>query len=469
MSFEVRLMDKKILLLYPYFKTHFITPPVGLGYLASYIAKNLKGVEVKLVDCNLERYSEENISTLIDTYRPSVVGLTVYTSFYNQALRLIKKIKSLNPDIKIVVGGPHPSGLPEDVLKNPEIDFVVLSEGEETFLELLQNINNPGNYSTIKGLVYRDGNGIRVNSLRENIRDLDSLPFPAWRFIPPDRYPNMPHGGIAKRYPVAPIVSSRGCPFNCSFCGSEAMWHRKWRVRSPKDVVDEIEFLVKNHGVREVHFEDDNFTLDKMRAIGICKEIMKRQLDVAWSCPNGVRVDAIDKGLLKIMKLSGCYSLGFGIESGDKKILERVNKRIDLDMVENAIRMAKEEGIKTTGFFIIGLPGETKETILNTISLSKRLPLDRAQFGLFAPLPGSSDYDLWIKEQKPRDIDWDRFNFYNVIFKLDGLSDGDVKALQKKAFREFYLRPKVIFNMMKDMHFKEVVPIFKRLRSIFIR
>lgn len=460
-------MNKKILLLYPPLNTHFITPPLGLGYLASYVEKNSPGTEIKLIDCNMEKYSNERLLAEIKSYAPGLVGFTIYTCFFNTTLNLIKAIKADNPGIKIVVGGPHPTALPEDTLGNANIDFVILGEGEETLLELIDNISLPQNYQNIPGLAYKDNGKIRINQMRENIKDLDNIPFPAWHFIPPDKYPRMPHGSIAKKYPLAPVVSSRGCPFLCSFCASEVVWKRKWRPRSPKSVVDEIELLKNEYGVKEIHFEDDNFTLDRNRAIKICEEIIKRKLDIAWSCPNGVRIDTMDEELLQIMKRSGCYSLVFGFESGDPEILKRVNKRLDLSKVESVVRMTKKIGIRTTGFFIIGLPGETKKSILKTVSLAKSLPLDRAQFGLFAPLPGSQDFDLWLKEQKPEYIDWDKFDFYNVIYKLDDLSEEEVKYLQKFAFRAFYMRPRIILNILRDIHVKELIPIIKRLKKIF--
>ncbi len=446
-----------------------MTPPVGLGYLAAYSAQALKDMDIELIDCNLKQYDVPKIQELVKEKDPLIVGITIYTSFYNKALDVIKGVKIISPGTRIVVGGPHPSALPRLVLENKEIDFVITGEGEETFVELVKNIERPENYSSIKGLAYKDGDGIKINPPRPFMEDLDRLPFPSWDFIPPDKYTKMPHGSLARRYPVAPIVSSRGCPFDCSFCGSESVWKRKWRARSPKNIVDEIEMLRDRYGVNEIHFEDDNFTLDRKRAIGVCEEIIKRGLDISWSCPNGVRVDNIDRELLRLMKRSGCYSLVFGIESGHKKILEKVNKRISLDAIERAVRMTVEEGIKATGFFIIGLPGETRESILSTITFSKKLPLDRAQFGLFAPLPGSRDYELWLEKERPDEIDWDRFNFYNVIFKLDDLSEDDIKSFQKKAFREFYFRPRVVFNILKDMHFKEMVPVFKRFKDIFVK
>jgi radical SAM superfamily enzyme YgiQ (UPF0313 family) len=167
------------------------------------------------------------------------------------------------------------------------------------------------------------------------------------------------------------------------------------------------------------------------------------------------------------MKKSGCYSLVFGIESGDEDVLERINKKISLDMVEGALRMTKEAGIKTTGFFIIGLPTDTRDSILRTISVAKKLPLDRAQFGLFAPLPGSSDFDHWLEKEKPDSIDWDAFNLYNVIYKLDTVLKHKVKTLQKKAFKEFYLRPRIVLNILREIHPREFIPVFKRLKDIF--
>ena len=286
---------------------------------------------------------------------------------------------------------------------------------------------------------------------------------PAWDLMPPKEYPPAPHGAVVKRFPVAPIVTTRGCPFNCAFCASKCIWHRKLRFRSAKNLVDEIELLVNEYGVRELHFEDDNFTANREHALSICNEITKRKLDITWACPNGVRIDELDQELLIRMRESGCYLLAFGLESGSQMILDGVNKKLDINMVQEVIRMVKDVGITTWGFFIIGLPGETKQTARETIEFAKRMPLDRAQFCMFTPLPGSDAYDEWVKREKIEDFEWEKFNFYSVVYESDSLQKKDLAELQRKAFREFYFRPKILFNLVKNIKPQQIRWLLRRM------
>jgi radical SAM superfamily enzyme YgiQ (UPF0313 family) len=269
-----------------------------------------------------------------------------------------------------------------------------------------------------------------------------------------------PHGAFAKRFPVAPIITTRGCPFNCSFCASKCIWQQRLRFRNPIKIVDEIEFLHKKFGVKEFHFEDDNFTANKEHARNVCKEIIKRKLDIVWACPNGVRIDMLDLELLKIMKKSGCYLLAFGIESGNQKIVNNMNKHLNLSIVPKILKMAKESGIETWGFFILGLPGETYNSAIQTINFAVKNRFDRAQFCIFTPLPGSDIFSNW--KSKNKKTDWSKFNFFNIVY-TDILSEKQLRALHKKAFREFYFRPRIFFNLVKNIKAGQIKWLVKRM------
>jgi radical SAM superfamily enzyme YgiQ (UPF0313 family) len=254
-------------------------------------------------------------------------------------------------------------------------------------------------------------------------------------------------------------MTSRGCPFRCSFCSSGAFLGRKLRLRSPKEVVDEIELLVNKYGVKEIHFEDDNFTLIKDHAKAICREIIARNIKIVWQSPNGVRIDSLDDELIYLMKESGCYRLAFGIESASQKILDRANKMIDLRKVPDAIKKVKKAGIEAHGFFILGLPGETRETAMETINFATKLSLDLANFALLVPLPGSQIF----KECYGADIEkinWDEFNYFSG-YTVGNLSLDNLRKFQKIALRKFYSNPKVAFNLLRRIRIRQIPYLFK--------
>ncbi len=449
----------KVMLINPSFRTHIVTPHLGLGYLASSLRD--AGHEVALLDCLARGISPEKIKTEVEKINPDIVGITAMTTYYSVALKYVEKIKELGK--LTILGGQHITARPAESLKESKADFVIYGEGERTIVELVNAIENNGGFSSINGIGYKNQGNIVINPRRDLIENLDTIPMPAWDLMPPKKYPPAPHGAVAKRFPVAPIITTRGCPFNCAFCASKCIWQQKLRFRDAKSVVDEIELLVNEYGVREFHFEDDNFTANKNHALSICNEIIKRKLDIVWACPNGVRIDRIDQELLTKMKESGCYLLAFGIESGNQEILDRVNKRLNIDMAPKIIKMVKDNGIETWGFFIIGLPGETRETARKTIEFAKKIPLDRAQFCMFTPLPGSDIFNEWVKKEGIENFDWEKFNFFNVIYESDSLKKEDLVELQKKAFREFYFRPKILFNLLKNIKPRQFRWILKRI------
>jgi len=443
----------KILLIQPKLHTHVVTPPLGLGYLASTLIN--EGHEVKLLDCiafNID------IFKTIKEFIPDFIGLTVLTISYNVVINLIKDIKASGCTAKIVIGGPHVSALPTQCLKDTHADFCIIGEGEITFKELCSN----NNYKEINGLAYFNEGVITVNPQRELIKNINTIPFPAWNIIKPNEYPPTPHGAFYKRFPVAPIITTRGCPYNCTFCASKCIWKQKLRVRSAINVVDEIEYLNSEFGIKEFHFEDDNFTFSKVHVVNVCNEIIKRKLDITWTCPNGVRIDKLDKEIIHTMKQAGCYQLSFGIESGNQKILDSINKHLNLKIVPDIIENIKQEGMTVCGFFIIGLPEDTEKTIEDTINFALSTKFDRVQFNRFIPLPGTEPFDSWYNEQS--DFDWD-MTCWQSTYKTVNLSNDEISKLQQKAFRKFYLRPKIIFKIIREIKLIQYYWILKRMKD----
>lgn len=403
----------KILLIAPKFRFHTLHPPLGLGYIAAILER--EGHQVKLLDCNTDKLPDDGVRKIIDAEKPDLIGVSVLTGSYNSAKRLIKEIKPAT-DAPVVIGGAHITALPEFSLKDTGADFCVIGEGEVTVKELAESLESGAtDFNNIKGLAYKDNGTIRVNEPRELIENIDSLPFPAWHLMPPEKYHIAPVLASSDRSPLAPIMSTRGCPYLCKYCASHITWRRKLRFRSPEKVVDEIEMLMNDFGVKSIHFADDNFTFYRDHAVAVCNEIIERNLDITWGCPNGVRADRVDKDLLLLMKKAGCNMLSFGIESGSQEILKNIKKALALSKVPSVIKNAKDCGITTFGFFVLGLPGETRETIRETIDFSKNIALDRAWFFIFAPLPGSELFDEWVKGKNLSEIDWGLLDTYTGI------------------------------------------------------
>jgi radical SAM superfamily enzyme YgiQ (UPF0313 family) len=340
---------------------------------------------------------------------------------------------------------------------------VVIGEGEETLSELVKAFScKRPDYSKILGLAYKDKKGkVYRNPDRPLIADLDSLPFPAWHLMPPSLYRVVPILSPNKGDLVAPVVTSRGCPYQCTFCASNITWRNRFRKRSPKNIVDEIELLVKKFGVKEVHLTDDNFTMIKNHAMAVCDEFIKRKINIFWQCPNGVRIDSLDLPLLEKMKQAGCYSVGLGIESGSPKILKKVKKSLDLKLVEEKLRLLKKVGIRAYGFFILGLPGETRKTIRETIDFAKNNPFDRVWFNILTPYPGSEIFDEYLKQQELtfETINWGLMDGNYASYKTS-VPLAELEKFQKLALKEFYLRPKIIYDLIKNTGYESVKTFF---------
>ncbi|MHA1343856.1 MAG: B12-binding domain-containing radical SAM protein, partial [Promethearchaeota archaeon] len=318
-------------------------------------------------------------------------------------------------------------------------------------------------FREIRGIVFCLNDKIVVNKKRSLIDNLDILPFPSWDLIEPHKYPPIPHQFFYKYYPVAPIITSRGCPYSCYFCAVPYLWSKKFRRRSTKNVVDEMEYLVNTFGIKEIHIEDDSFTLNKAHVMSICKEVISRNLRIAWSLPNGIRVDTIDEEIVAIMKESGCYQVGLGIESSNEDVLRKVNKNIMVEKVKRAVRLIKKYNIEIRGFFMIGIPGETLEDIKSTIKYSHKLNLNYISFGICYPIPGSKYFENYYESY--RDIKWDNMKLHRWDVKFLGKN---VRKILKYWYISYYLNISHLYNVLKRLKLRQVKYLVRNIRKIFL-
>lgn len=447
----------RVLFFQPNYDSHVIHPPLGLGYLAAFLEE--QGHEVFLFDGTLEKAVVADFVQAAQNYQPDLIGFSVLTRGHHQVRKIIQALKKKFKKIPIMVGGTQVTALPREALLDLGADFAIVGEGELTVAELTKTLQSgQKNFSRIKGLAYRiAGNQVRINPRRELIANLDALPFPAWHLMEPKKYRIVPILEPARALPIAPIMTSRGCPYNCSFCASNVTWQRRIRFRSPENVLTEIKMLRDDFGVKEIHFSDDNFTMDIERAEKICDLLIKEKINLPWQCPNGVRLDRLTLPLLRKMKKAGCYAVGLGIESGNQEILKRVNKQLDLRLTARVLNNLKRVGIESYGFFILGLPGDTRETIAETINFALQNPFDRAWFNIFAPYPGSAAFNDWRKKRRLKEINWEAHDCATAVMTTGNLTLKEIEQLQRQALRRFYLRPKVFFSVASHLQAREVI------------
>lgn len=440
-------MMPRIALVNPNQKTGYPQPPMGLALIAAALER--AGYPVTVVEANALNLQPADIAPLVKD--ADIVGLTAMTPSINIALATARHLKQARPDLPIILGGAHATLLPEETLASaPEIDIIVRGEGEETILELLPALEKKQPLSGVAGITYRQDGRIVSNPLRTKLVDLDSLPFLAYHLLPWQRYkPHPPHG---RALPFAVIITSRGCPYNCAYC-SKPIFGRQFRAQSPARVVDEIAHYQRTMGIKEFAFYDDVFTLDRQRANAIADEIMKRGLRLHWSCET--RVNLVDEGLLRHMKQAGCYSIAYGIESGSPEILETLDKGISLEQAAEAVRWSQKAGLQTIGYFMIGSPGESPETIEQTLRFAKQLRLDFAQFAITTPFPGTRLYDVYLNGRKDANISWENFVYAGTgeglapVFESGLLSRDDLKQWVARAYRRFYLRPSYAWQRLR--------------------
>jgi radical SAM superfamily enzyme YgiQ (UPF0313 family) len=415
---------KTLLINPPYPFQEFPIIPMGLLYLAAVLEQN--DYEVDVLDLLVSRYTKDKIRHKLEQYQPDIVGVTSVTMNYHNASGILKHCKSVNPDVVTVIGGPHVTFAPVETLNEaPWIDIVVMGEGEQTLVDIVSGKR----LDYVDGIAFRS-DGVKVTAQRALIENLDELPLPARHLFPTSRY-----HALASH---CSLITGRGCPFNCIFCVGSKMGGRRARFRDPKLVVDEIEQGLAL-GFGEVNFEDDLFTLNHKHLHAICDEIIARGLKFKWSV--FARVDTVNPVVLQKLKLAGCDWLCYGIESGNQQILDIVKKKITLDKIRESVKMAKDAGVNVLASFILGLPGETRETMLQTMEFAQELDTYYG-FHVLAPFPGTEvrekadEYGLEILTS-----DWAKYDANRPVSRTKGASPEDITDALHKYYRGLRIIP----------------------------
>lgn len=434
-----------------------ISTPMSIGYVGASL--KAAGHEVGILDQTLkdELYNLENC---LRFWRPDVVGITGYSDQYLSMKEVAKTSKGFGSTV--VVGGIQVSAYPEYTLDDcKSIDFVIKGEGEYSFPEFLASgfsVNTPG--------VYYRNSGHTEGKLPELIKDLDNLPFP-WSVLDPKYYSSYrPAGMVTRHSSVASILSSRGCPYGCSFCCASVVHGKRIRLRSPSNILDEMELLVKSFGIKEIQIIDDNFSFYPEHVLGVCRGIKDRNLKFSWTLTNGIRADRVDEEILREMKATGCYYFAIGIESGSERILKSVSKGLSLEAVESTTKIASRLGFVTQGFFMVGFPGETDEDREMSLKFASRLQLDRACVAPVMSLPGSELFNSQFGNRLD-EYDWVQSGVKGWK-PIPGAPDySTIKGFIRRMRFRFYLNPiRNIRHILKIRTFHQALGMLMGLKAV---
>ncbi len=423
-----------------------IEPPLGLGYLAA-VTQNT-GLGCEIVDANLLKLKMAEVVDLIRLKKPQIVGLSVNLFTYQTTLKTVTEIKKRFPKMIVVLGGPTATSIPRKMMESCPADAVCIGEGEETWSEVLER-HKAGKhlFRGVSGITYRSGKRLYQNSPRAHIREIDTIAFPAYHLYPDlNRYKSR-----AIQKPVAPLLTSRGCPFQCIYC-SKDVFRNFCRLRSPENVLAEIDMLVNKYQVKQIDILDDNFTINKERTERILDLLIQRNYDLYINLQSGIRTEGVDQKVINKMKKAKVFKIPFGVESGDPAMLRRIKKRLDLRRVLTCTRMAKKAGIKVYGFFMIGLPGDTPASMQKTIDFAIKMNPNIATFAMTIPFQGTELYEM-VKKEGNFLVNMDEginegFYANRVFYEIENMDSKEVLKYYKKAMKSFYFRPQKILELV---------------------
>lgn len=441
-------------------------PPIGLGYLASSLRS--RGYEdVEILDCVLEGLDLNGFERRLKRLKPDVVGINSWSLSVLDVDRSLKSVKRIFPSAVTVIGGPHPSALGEKSMRYfKEADYGFKGEAEAGVVLLMDHLSGRGgSLEKIPGLMWREGGRVRANA-RHFEKDLDRIEFPSWDLIQPERYAA---SGTLIRKKTACIVTTRGCPFPCTFCSANITAGRELRRRSTENVLEEMRLLIKRYGIRRFVVFDENITLRHSHIKDLCNRVIEERLDVTFELPNGIRLDTLNMEILRLMRRAGFSErVAVGIESGSERILKFMKKGLAKDEIREKVDLLNRAGFRPIGYFIVGFPTETRDEIEETVRFAMELKLYRAGFMPFHPLPGTESYDFLVRHGEiPEEFDWSTLSTDSVAYAPAGMSREELERIRKRAILRFNLRPRIIWDYARDYNsFKFAV---KKLTNIFLR
>jgi radical SAM superfamily enzyme YgiQ (UPF0313 family) len=433
-------------------------PPISLAAIGAVLEED--GHEVMIIDCAAQEIGWRELEQRIDDFLPQIVIWSTGTPSIKSDLEVASFIKKCNEKITTAVFGTHVTALDTQCMEAfPALDFIIRNEPEITSRDLVNSLKEGRAVVDVAGLTWRNGDGeIVSNPPRPFIEDLDSLPLPAWHLVSLDCY-RLPLKG--KRFLM--ISPLRGCPFNCSFCTCHTYYGKKLRKRSIESVIGEIEHGITQFGIRDFFIWAETFVVDKEYVRRLCSAIIERGINISWT--SNSRIDTVDGPLLRIMAKAGCWMISYGIESGSQKVLDESDKGTRVEQAYDAVRYAREAGIKTVGHFILGLPGETEESMADTIKYAKRLGLDLAQFYCAVPFPGSRLYERALEEKWIRKSDFGHFKQDYALMELPTVPSQVVNQYRALAYRKFYFNLKSAYKTLKLINLKDVRKVFHAARD----
>jgi radical SAM superfamily enzyme YgiQ (UPF0313 family) len=430
-------------------------PPLNLLTLGGMLSKI--NIDVKIIDQQTLGVSKERLIALVRDYRPDAVGITSMTYEISSAFEDADSLKENFPDLPIVLGGSHATSLPERTLRdNPHVDVAVIGEGERVGEALFGALGRKDSITSIAGIAYRNGDSIIVNPRPAAIENLDTLPFPNYDQIDINDYRYRQKGWENRRF--MNMVTSRGCPFPCTFC-AHAVFGRQVRKHSAEYIVRHMTMLYERYGVRGIGIMDDTFTIDKKRVLDVCDLLGRNKMDLIWFC--FASVTTVDEEMLVAMRRAGCVKISYGVESGNREIQRKIRKNLDFDVVKHVFELTKSSGIESLAFFMIGSPGETTATIAESKALARKLNADFINVAVLCPLPGSDIFEEF-KERLP--ADWSRYQITpfkkQPVLQLGELSVDQMQKEMKKFYRDYYLRPSYILSRIRKIRSKEDIAFY---------
>ena len=442
-----------VLLIKPDFRNEIaLMPPLGLCSIAAVLKKN--GYSVAIKDYALEPASDYQLADDIRQLSPAIIGISATTPSVNPGKRLAKLIKKSWPDIHICAGGTHASNRPWEMLDGG-FDSVCIGEGEYSFLRLTEAVLKKHPIDNLPGIITQSTRNAPIKSQWQHVENLDELPVPSFDLLPIEEYfkRKRTYGVITRSSRVLPILTTRGCPSKCTFCHS--VTGNRIRYRSPQNVVDEIELYVQQYKVKEIQILDDNFAFNREHAISICREIQERNLGIQFWFPTGIREDNIDDQLLIELRRAGCYALSFGLESGSQKVLDLMKKNKRVAEMREKVLLAKKHGFKVTAGFLFGTPGETLADMAETIKFACSLPLDSLNFQVVSPYPGTEVREIAERNGYLKHSDWEKYDTtwapLESAIETEDFTVADLRRIQSRAYRQYYLRPGMILKSLPNM------------------